>query len=429
MSTNTVQEYRPSGSQVTPDSQSDERIVIIGAGQAGCTIALELRKLGYSGQICMIGMEAYLPYQRPPLSKSYLSGEADIQKLFLVSEQRMQDANIDFIGGTQVMKIDRDRKTIALADGRSIQYSRLALTTGGTCRTLPLHGSDGENVFSLRNVDDADHFRTHWEPGAKLVIVGGGFIGLEVAAKAVSAGLQVTVIEGLPQILSRVTIPKVSGFFESIHRTAGVNLITNGKVAKLVGSPTVSHVRLEDGTMIESDFLLVGIGLLPNITLARSAGIECQDGILVDQFTRTSDPSIVAAGDCTNHPSAYAKRRLRLESVQNAVDQARIAAATLCGQLKPYDTVPWFWSDQYDIKLQVAGLSSGHDEWVLRGNPVNRSFSVFYLQSGRLIAADSINRMQDHMLARRFIADGAKLDSELLADESVNLKDTVLTMQ
>lgn len=429
MNVDTVQQHMVQESQVSPDYQSTERIVIIGAGQAGCTIALELRKLGYSGQICLIGMEVHLPYQRPPLSKAYLSGEADIHKLFLISEQRMQDANIDFIGGTQVLEIHRDRKTLTLADGRSIAYDRLALTTGGTCRTLPLHGSDGENVFSLRNVDDADHIRSHWEPGAKLVIIGGGFIGLEVAAKAVSAGLRVTVIEGLPQILSRVTIPKVSRFFESIHRTAGVNLITNGKIAEFVGAPNVSHVRLEDGMMIESDFLLVGIGLLPNIALAKSAGIECQDGILVDQFTQTSDPAIVAAGDCTNHPSAYAKRRLRLESVQNAVDQARIAAATLCGQPKPYNTVPWFWSDQYDIKLQVAGLSAGHDAWVLRGSPDSRSFSVFYLQSGRLIAADSINRMQDHMLARRLIADGAKLDSEKLADESFSLKDALVTMQ
>jgi len=429
MSADTVQEQMLLDSQVRPDDQSSERIVIIGAGQAGCTIALELRKLGYSGQICMIGMEAHLPYQRPPLSKAYLTGETDIQKLFLISGQRMQDANIDFISGTQVLKINRDRKTLTLADGRSVSYDRLALTTGGICRALPLHGSDGENVFSLRNVDDADQLRTHWQPGANLAIIGGGFIGLEVAAKAVSSGLRVTVIEGLPQILSRVTIPKVSRYFESIHRTAGVNLITNGKVAKLLGSPRVSHVQLEDGTMIESDFLLVGIGLLPNIALAKSAGIECQDGILVDQFTRTSDPAIVAAGDCTNHPSAYAKRRLRLESVQNAVDQARIAAATLCGQLKPYNTVPWFWSDQYDIKLQVAGLSTGHDEWVLRGDPESRSFSVFYLQSGRLIAADSINRMHDHMLARRLIADGAKLDSQILADESVSINDALAAMQ
>jgi 3-phenylpropionate/trans-cinnamate dioxygenase ferredoxin reductase subunit len=424
-----VREKRNLESLDKPGDQSSERIVIVGAGQAGCTIALELRKLGYSGGICLIGMETHLPYQRPPLSKAYLSGEADIQKLLLITERRMQDANIDFIRETQVLKIHRDKKTLTIADGRSLAYDRLALTTGGICRTLPLHGSDGENVFSLRNLNDADQIRNHWEPGAKLVIIGGGFIGLEVAAKAVSAGLRVTVIEGLPQILSRVTIPKVSKFFESIHRAAGVNLITSGKIEKLVGAPRVTHVRLEDGTMIESDFILVGIGLLPNIDLAKSAGIECQDGILVDQFTRTSDPAIVAAGDCTNHPSAYAKRRLRLESVQNAVDQARIAAATLCGQAKPYNTVPWFWSDQYDIKLQVAGLSTGHDEWVLRGNPEGRSFSVFYLQSGRLIAADSINRMQDHMLARRLIADGAKLDSQILADESVSIKDALVTMQ
>lgn len=411
----------------SPESPPIERIVIVGAGQAGCVIALELRKLGFQGHVCIVGLEPYLPYQRPPLSKAYLGGDADVQKLVLLSERRRQDSGIDFVGGTQALKINRQQKTLSLTNGHTIAYDRLALTTGGTCRSLPLPGFDRCNVLSLRSIDDADRIRAYWKAGTRLVIVGGGFIGLEVAAKAVTAGLEVTVLEALPHILSRVTISKVSEFYEVVHRAAGVKLLTNTKIEGLEGSPNVTHVRLADGSRIEADLVLVGIGLSPNIVLAQDAGLDCQDGILVDAFTRTSDPLIVAAGDCTNHPSAYAQRRLRLESVQNAVDQARVAAATLCGQLKPYNTVPWFWSDQYDLKLQVVGLSSGHDKWVLRGDPDRRSFSVFYFQSGRLIAADSVNRMQDHMLARRLIANGARVDPLKIADENVSLADAMHT--
>ena len=411
----------------SPEPPPVERIVIVGAGQAGCAIALELRKFGFQGNVCIVGMESYLPYQRPPLSKAYLGGDADVQKLMLLSERRRQDSGIDFVGGTQVLGINREQKTLSLANGRTMAYDRLAMTTGGTCRSLPLPGSDRGNVLSLRSIDDADRIRTHWKTGTRLVIVGGGFIGLEVAAKAVTAGLEVTVLEALPHILSRVTIPKVSEFYEAVHRAAGVKLLTNTKIDGLEGSPDVTHVRLADGSRIEADLVLVGIGLSPNIALAQAAGLDCQDGIMVDEFTRTSDPLIAAAGDCTNHPSAYAQRRLRLESVQNAVDQARVAAATLCGQPKAYNTVPWFWSDQYDLKLQVVGLSGGHDKWVLRGSPASRSFSVFYFLSGRLIAADSINRMQDHMLARRLIADGARLDPLKIADERISLTEAMET--
>jgi 3-phenylpropionate/trans-cinnamate dioxygenase ferredoxin reductase subunit len=417
-------EDQPNTSPVQPPV---ERIVIVGGGQAGCTIALELRKLGFQGYVCMVGMESYLPYQRPPLSKAYLGGDADVQQLMLLSERRRQDSGIDFVGGTQVLGINRQQKTLLLTNGFTMAYDRLALTTGGTCRSLQMPGSDRGNVLSLRSIDDADRIRAYWKTGTRLVIVGGGFIGLEIAAKAVTAGLNVTVLEALPHILSRVTVSKVSEFYEAVHRAAGVKLFTNAKIDELEGSPDVTHVRLVDGSRIEADLVLVGIGLSPNIALAEAAGLDCQNGILVDAFTRTSDPLIVAAGDCTNHPSAYAQRRLRLESVQNAVDQARVAAATLCGQLKPYNTAPWFWSDQYDLKLQTVGLFSGHDKWVLRGNLASRSFSVFYFLSGRLIAVDSVNRIQDHMLARRLIANGARLDPLKVADENISLNEAMET--
>jgi len=404
-----------------------DHVVIVGAGQTGGAIAIELRKLRYPGRITMIGQEAYPPYQRPPLSKAYLAGDMTREKLLLIPEQRLDAMGIEFVGGTDVLSIDRQRKSVLLADGRSIPYGRLALATGGQNRQLPLPGADRPNVLSLRTIEDTDRILLHWKPGARLAIVGGGFIGLEVAAAAARAGLQVTVLEAMPQILSRVTVPEVSRFFEQEHRAAGVTIKTSANVVGLEGIPNVSQVLLEDGSRIDVDLVLVGIGLSPNTHLAEDSGLECGDGIIVDEFAQTSDPHIVAAGDCANHPSAYAQRRLRLESVQNATDQARTAAATLCGQLKSYNAIPWFWSDQYDLKLQTVGLCAGHDCQVMRGNPASRSFSMFYFIAGRLIAADNVNRVQEHMWARRLIAQGARLDLGRVANESIDLREAVRT--
>ena len=404
-----------------------DHVVIVGAGQTGGAIAIELRKLRYPGRITMIGQEAYPPYQRPPLSKAYLAGDVTREKLLLIPEQRLDAMGIEFVGGTDVLSIDRQRKSVLLADGRSIPYRRLALATGGQNRQLPLPGADRPNVLSLRTIEDTDRILLHWKPGARLAIVGGGFIGLEVAAAAARAGLQVTVLEAMPQILSRVTVPEVSRFFEQEHRAAGVTIKTSANVVGLEGIPNVSQVLLEDGSRIDVDLVLVGIGLSPNTHLAEDSGLECGDGIIVDEFAQTSDPHIVAAGDCANHPSAYAQRRLRLESVQNATDQARTAAATLCGQLKSYNAIPWFWSDQYDLKLQTVGLCAGHDCQVMRGNPASRSFSMFYFIAGRLIAADNVNRVQEHMWARRLIAQGARLDLGRVANESIDLREAVRT--
>jgi len=411
------------------DASNREHVVIVGAGQAGYAVAVELRKLHYPGLITMLGQEPHSPYQRPPLSKAYLAGEVTQDKLTLMSGPRLQDAGIEFVGGADVVGIDRQRKCVSLGNGRLIPYDRLALTIGGKNRCLPLPGADRCNVMSLRSIDDVNRMRTYWKLGAHLVIIGGGFIGLEVAAVAVRAGLRVTLLESLPQVLSRVTVPEVSQFFEEVHRTAGVEIRTNAQVTGLEGATAVTHVLLADGSRIEADLVLVGIGLVPNTGLAEEAGLECKDGIIVDEFARTSDPDIVAAGDCTSHPSSYADRRLRLESVQNATDQARTAAATLCGHSKPYRAVPWFWSDQYDLKLQMVGLSANHDCRVMRGDPASQSFSVFYFRAGRLIAADSVNRMQDHMLARQLIAQGARPDPQRMADESIGLREAVASSQ
>lgn len=396
-------------------------VVIVGAGQAGYSMAIELRKLQFPGRISLLGREPYGPYQRPPLSKSFLLGESSPESLSLISPLRLREAKIDFIAGACVRAIDRPNSRVLLADGDTVHYDRLALATGGVNRRLPIPGAQGSNVISLRTLGDAMRLRMHLSQGRKLVIVGGGFIGLEVAAVAVKAGLSVVVLEAQPRVLSRVTAPEVSVFFESAHRKAGVDIRTNAQVAALIGEPVVREVVLADGATLPADLVLVGIGTTPDTRLAEDAGLDVQDGILVDAFARTSDPNIVAAGDCTQQLNALVQRRVRLESIQNANDQARTAAATLSGQARPNDAVPWFWSDQGELKFQTAGLSVGHDRTVLRGNPDHCAFSLFYFRTNRLVAVDSVNRPTDHMLARRWIAQGVSPDPQKLADESISL--------
>ncbi|AXQ30526.1 pyridine nucleotide-disulfide oxidoreductase [Solimonas sp. K1W22B-7] len=401
-----------------------EHIVVVGAGQAGCGIATELRKLRFGGRITLIGDETHMPYQRPPLSKAYLAGELPEERLSLVSGQRLREAGIDFRGGVRASGIDRRNRTLQLEDGSSIAYDRMAIATGGRNRALPWPEARADNVFSLRTIDDVRRMRDYWSAGKRLVVIGGGFIGLEVAATAVRAGLQVTVLEAQDRLLSRVTIPAVSDFFEKLHGAAGVTLRKNVQVVGLEGMPQVSAVVLADGTRLAADLVLVGIGLLPNTALAEVAGLEVRDGIVVDECARSSDPRIVAAGDCANHPSVWTGTRLRLESVQNAADQARTAAATLCGAAtKPYRALPWFWSDQYDVKLQIAGISAPHDHLVLRGDPAFGAFTVFYFLAGRMIAADSLNRPQDHLFARRAIGGGLRVDPGRIADEAIPLSE------
>lgn len=402
-------------------SPTVSHVVIVGAGQAGYSMAIELRKLQFPGRVSLLGQEMHAPYQRPPLSKSFLMGGGSPESLSLILPERLQEAKIDFIAGAHAVAIDRPNSRVLLADGGAIHYDRLALATGGVNRHLPIPGARSSNVISLRTVDDAMRLREHWVQGRRLIIVGGGFIGLEVAAVAAKAGLSVTVVEAQSRVLSRVTAPEVSAIFESAHRKAGVDIRTNTQVAALVGAPVVREVVLADGSRLPTDLVLVGIGTTPDTRLAEEASLDVQDGILVDAFARTSDPNIVAAGDCTNQLNALAQRRVRLESIQNANDQARTAAATLSGQARPYDAVPWFWSDQGELKFQAAGLSVGHDRRVLRGNPDHCAFSLFYFRADRLVAVDSVNRPQDHMLARRWIAQGVPLDPRKLADESISL--------
>ena len=401
---------------------ADSTVVIVGAGQAGGEAASELRKLGFAGRILILGEEAQPPYKRPPLSKAYLAGTVQESGLYVMQTAQLEKVNIEFRGNARVTRIDRASKTLHLADGSTQAYDKLVLATGGRARTLPVPGADAPNVYVLRTIADVEKIKAHCQAGKRAVIVGGGFIGLEGAAVMVKLGLKVTLLEGLPRVLARVTVPQVSEFFERAHREAGVDLRTGAQLAGFEGSP-VTAVKLADGTRIECDFVVVGIGLIANTEVAQEAGLVVDNGIVVDEFARTSDPEIVAAGDCTNHPSEFLGGRVRLESVQNAMEQGRIAARTLFGKNEPYRTVPWFWSDQYDLKLQMVGLSNAHDQLVVRGDPATqRNFAVFYLKDGKLIAADTVSRPQDFMFAKKLVAEGARIDPAQLADESVALK-------
>lgn len=401
---------------------SSAPIVIVGAGQAGFETATQLRKLGHQGRVLILGDEAHLPYKRPPLSKAYLAGTLPQDSLYLMPQANLKKNGIEFRGRACVSAIDRATKSVRLENGEAIAYDKLVLATGGRARPLSVPGADRPNVLLLRTIADVDRIRARCAAGRRVVIAGGGFIGLEVAAVCIKLGLRVTVLEGLPRVLARVTAPQVSEFFERVHREAGVDLRSSATIIGFEGEPEVTQVLLADGSRCDADFVIVGVGQVPNVELAQQAGVAVDNGIVVDEFTRTSDPHILAAGDCTQHPNAFFGRRLRLESVQNALEQGRAAAATLASKPAAYDAVPWFWSDQYDLKLQMVGLSAGHDRCVLRGDPAGRAFVAFYLKDGRLLAADAISRPAEFMLAKKLVAARGILDAAALADESVPLK-------
>lgn len=407
------------------DGLDSAGIVIVGGGHAAAELAMGLRAEGYAGRVLVIGEEHSLPYQRPPLSKAYLSAEVGLEELHVRSQAAYEKAGIDFLLGNRVVAIDRDTRRVTLGTGSEVAYDKLALVTGGRARRVDLPGSDLAGIFYLRTHGDVEAIRKKMHPGQRLVIVGGGYVGLEVAAVAVRAGLHVTVLEAETRVLARVTAPEISRFYEAVHREEKVDIRTQVKVEGFAANASGDHVaavQCNDGSKLEADLVIVGVGLVPNVELAESAGIAVDNGIIVDEFGRTNDANIVAAGDCANHPSFLYKRRLRLESVPNAVEQARTAAATLCDKEKPYQALPWFWSEQYDLKLQMAGLSQGYDSMVIRGSLEQRSFTAFYLKGERIISADSVNRPGEFMVAKKLIVGGFQLSPEDLANDSIPLK-------
>ncbi|TXI34400.1 MAG: pyridine nucleotide-disulfide oxidoreductase [Aquipseudomonas alcaligenes] len=402
--------------------------IIIGAGHAGGELAIALRNEGWEGRILLLGEEAHLPYHRPPLSKAYLAGSVEKSSLSIRPQMAYDKANVEFIGGVRVSRIDRANQRLELADGSQLAYDKLAIATGGRPRPLSVpNAAVAErcaNFHYLRTLDDVEQIRAQLAPGKRLAIVGGGYIGLEVAASAIAQGLQVTVLEALPRVLQRVTAAELSAYYERKHREAGVDIRTGVQVADLeVTGDTVTAVLCADGSRLAADLVVVGIGLLANTELAAEAGLQVDNGILVDEHAQTSDPHIYAAGDCTNHPNALLGRRLRLESVPNALEQSRVAAANMAGKAKTYASAPWFWSDQYELKLKMVGLAEGFERLVLRGDPATDSFSAFYLKGDKVLAADTVNRPQDFIAAKRLVAEGIAVTDAQLADDSKPLKE------
>jgi len=408
------------------------RIAIVGAGQAAAQAVETLRKRGHTGQITIIGEEALLPYQRPPLSKKYLAGTLDRDRLLIRHAAHYADHGVDVRLGFAAVRIDRARRRVEIADGSAVEYDALLLATGSHPRLLPLPGAELAGVHYLRSVADADRLRTELAPGRRAVIVGGGYIGLEVAATCREAGLEVTVLEAADRVMSRVVSPEVSRFYEAEHARHGVDVRCHVRLHSLVGADDaavgkqrVGAVRLTDGSEIPADFVLVAIGVAPTEALALDAGITCDNGIVIDEFCRTSDPDIFAAGDCARHPSIHFGLRVRLESVDNAFEQGTSAAVNMLGLATVHDKVPWFWSDQFDLKMVIVGLTAGHDEVILRGAPASRAFSVCYLKAGELIAVETVNHTKDQMAARKMIPARARPDRGRLADDSIALKDLV----
>lgn len=394
-------------------------MVIIGAGHAAGQAAASLRQEKYTGPITIIGDEAHLPYQRPPLSKAYLSGSQEVERVYLRAEKFYQEKEIDLKLSTRATAIDPDAKAVELEDGSKIDYDKLLISTGSRPRLLSIPGSDLGGIHYLRTIDDVDGIRADMHEGANLVIVGGGYIGLEVAAVGVEQGLNVHVLEMEDRILQRVTTPTMSKYYDELHRGRGVQIHTNTGVTGFSGDAKVQKVMCGD-TEFAADMVIVGIGIVPNIELAEAAGIICDNGIVVDDHCQTSNPDIYAAGDCTNHPNALLDRRLRLESVPNAMDQARTSASNMLGGDKSYAAIPWFWSDQYELKLQMVGFSADGNREVMRGDMASNQFAVFYLKDNTVVAADTVNSPKEFMLCKKLV--GKEADTAVLADSTSDLK-------
>jgi len=400
-----------------------EKVVIAGAGHAAGQVVATLKQKKFAGQIVLLGDENWYPYQRPPLSKKFLAGELPAERLYIKPPGFYEEENIVVRLGTRVSAIDRATHTVQTDSGEDFVYDKLILALGSKPRRIGVPGADLAGVHYLRDIDDVTGIRESMLPGGNITIIGAGYIGLEVAAVTRKLGMNVTVIELADRVMSRVVSPQMSEYYEQQHRKQGVKLLLSTGVESIGGEQSVQSVQTIGAGSIRADLVVVGIGIVPNTEIAVAAGLEIDDGIKVDDRCFTSDPDILAVGDCTSHPNGILGRRLRLESVHNALEQAKTAASNILGDDIRYSQVPWFWSDQYDLKLQIAGLSQGYDETVLRGDRENQSFACLYLREGALIAIDAVNSPRDFVQAKQLIAERRTIDSVLLRDTSVQLKD------
>ncbi len=400
-----------------------ETVVIAGAGHGAGQVVASLKQHKFDGRIVLIGDEPYLPYQRPPLSKKYLAGELPPERLYFKPASFYEEDNIEVRLGTRIESINRDTSRLTTSTGDTVAYDKLVLATGSRVRKVDVPGADLDGIHYLRSIADVEAIRADIETARTVVIIGAGYIGLEVAAVCRQLGRDVAVIELAERVMSRVVSSEVSDFYEALHAGHGVDIRLSTGLRAYEGNGRVSHVVSDAGDRIPAHLVVVGVGILPNTELAGDAGLAVDNGIVVDDRCRTEDPDIFAIGDCTSHPNGIYDRRLRLESVHNALEQAKTAAANICGIETRYSQVPWFWSDQYDVKLQIAGLSEGYDAVALRGDPAKSSFACFYLRDGILIAVDAINSPREFMQSKALIASHAKIAPERLADAAVMLKD------
>jgi 3-phenylpropionate/trans-cinnamate dioxygenase ferredoxin reductase subunit len=402
------------------------RVIIIGAGQAGGEAAQRLRQGGFEGEITLIGEEPVAPYQRPPLSKAYLKGELDIDRLMLRPASVYAEERIALLTKTRGVWIDRANRKVRVEGGRELPYDALLLATGAKPRKLPLVGADLDGVHLFRSAADVDRVRERFVSGAKLIVIGAGYIGLEVAAVARQVGLEVTVVETAVRPLARVTCPEVAGFFLDEHTRQGVRFVLGGQPALIKGSDRVTGVALTDGAELPADLVIAGIGVTPDIAIAEQCGLTVNNGIVTDRHCRTSDPNIFAIGDCAARPMVhYGGQIARLESVHNAVEGAKIVAAVLTGGKEHTEEAPWFWSDQYDLKLQIAGLFNGYDHVAFRGVMADRAFAAFYYKGDKLIAVDAVNRPAEYLGAKMLIQTNRTLPPSVIEDMSRPMKELV----
>ena len=399
-------------------------ITIVGGGQAASQLVASLRLEGFTGGIRLIGEEPHLPYQRPPLSKAFLSGEEGIDRVILRSRETYEKEHVELLLGVRVDAIDRTKRTLLLSDGRTLDFDALVLATGTRARPLPVPGAGLAGVFVLRGIDDALALQAAITADKRMAVIGGGYVGLEAAATASKLGAHVTVIEAMPRLLARVASPELSAHMLAVHRAHGVDVRLGAAVSHLIGSGRtgVDAVAVQNGPPLSADIVLVGIGAIANVEIAAAAGLTVENGIVVDEFMRSSDPAIYAIGDCANHPSKFSGGRLRLESVQGAVDQAVTAAKTLTGKQEPYAAVPWFWSDQYDERLQMAGVPATGDATVVRRYPDTKQLTVWRLRGDRLTGVEAVNASKDYMAGRRLIDSGKPVEAARLEDPAVGAK-------
>jgi len=402
----------------------DQKIIIIGGGQAGCQTATSLRASGFLGEISIYCSENYLPYQRPPLSKKFLLGELDKERLFFKPEKFYRDNNINFFLNSYVIKIEKENKKIFLNNNEEDSYDKLVIATGTKPREIDVDKDSAKNIFYLRSIDDVLEIKGEVQSSKKVAIIGGGYIGLEVAAILKKLGLSVIIIEMAGRILERVTSQIISDFYTKVHNEEGVKILTNTSVERITKKSKDMEILTNNGP-ISADFIVVGIGVIPCDELASESGLKVQNGILVNEFCETSEKDIYSAGDCTVHPNSYYNRDIRLESVHNAIEQGKTVASSIMNKKEPYNQIPWFWSDQYDLKLQIAGLCIDYDDIIVRGNSDSRSFAVFYMKDNYMIASDCINCPGEHMMSRRIISDKIIVDKDRLSDVLIPIKEVI----